>query len=86
MKGIQVEFFDQLSAELKAKGGSLSLEQVTDLLPNNQKHRVMTHLNAARNSGICAYGARVVNGKGIVTITLPKPATPTNTPLVGGSN
>ena len=67
-----MEFFDNLSSALNANGGTLTLEQVVELLPDSQKHRVMTHLNSARNSGICAYTARVTNGKGEVVISAPK--------------
>lgn len=81
-----MEFFDKLSSALSANNGQLSLQQVVDLLDNSQKHRVMTHLNAARNSGICAYNVRRVDGKGVVTITTPPQAVPTRTPIVGGSS
>lgn len=81
-----MDFIEDLSSALKNGNGQLSLEQVTDLLPNSQKHRVMTHLNAARNSGVCAYTAKVVDGKGHVIVTSPQPAVPTRTPVVGGTS
>lgn len=81
-----MEFFDDLSVALSQSGGQLSMQQVVDLLPNNQKHRVMTHLNAARNSGVCSYAVRVVNGKGVVTITPPKSVVSSSPQIVGGGD
>lgn len=67
-----MEFFDNLRAALSENNGQLTLQQVTDMLPNSSKHTVMSKLNAARNSGVCRYGVRFVDGQAVVSVTSPQ--------------
>lgn len=68
-----MEFNTALGEALEANGGTVTLQQAVDLLPNAQKHRVMFYLNAARNAGVCRYFAKRVGGESKVIIKTPVP-------------